>query len=166
MIGHQLKLIENYFSDEEAHICDNCGIVFTDQEKLSDHMKSFHQQTLFTCDICCQGFTNEKDCKEHENEHQPLKRYKPNTDEKEWTLMMYTCDICFKAFHDEENLKIHQQTHYLSILFHSTASTFKKRKVDVGQAKGTSVCIDLTQNGTNPRKEGGNIGNIKGKLSL
>ena len=74
-------------------------------------MKTSHQQTLFTCDICCQGFTNEKDCKEHENEHQPLKRYKPNTDEKELTLKMYTCDMCHKAFKDENIFKKHKEMH-------------------------------------------------------
>ena len=75
-------------------------------------MKSSHQQTeTITCDICCQVFTNEKDCKEHENEHQPLKRYKPNTDEKEWFLHVYTCDICHKAFKDENIFKKHKEMH-------------------------------------------------------
>ncbi|XP_053292333.1 zinc finger protein 79 [Pleuronectes platessa] len=87
--GRRKKDTATAQSSEIHHECSQCGMLFPNSERLSDHHRKSHP----VCSVCREQFSGILKLREHER--------------KEHGLLPYTCDFCPKRF----NHKAHRDLH-------------------------------------------------------
>ncbi|XP_040905404.1 zinc finger protein 23-like [Toxotes jaculatrix] len=76
-------------TSEAHHQCSQCGMLFPNSERLSDHQRKSHP----VCSVCGKLFTGILKLREHEI--------------KEHGLLPYTCDYCPKRFNHKAHCNLH-----------------------------------------------------------
>ncbi|XP_069394202.1 zinc finger protein 627-like isoform X3 [Paralichthys olivaceus] len=76
-------------SQEIHYECSQCGMLFPNSERLSDHHRKSHP----LCSVCREQFTGILKLREHES--------------KEHGLLPYTCDYCPKRFNHKAHRNLH-----------------------------------------------------------
>lgn len=106
-------------------ICSMCGKRFKWENGLKGHLKTHHDQNLFTCVKCPKSFITKADCIEHVKIHSEEKPYVCDVCGRRYVLResltrhyrvhdtktAYTCHVCGKAFAENISFKRHQTIH-------------------------------------------------------
>ncbi|XP_069686218.1 uncharacterized protein [Periplaneta americana] len=77
--------------------CVPCGMVFTEENNLYDHIRFSHRGQAFICSECGGHFNSKAALRGHLRSHRNLRHHK--------------CDICSKTFLDKQTLKEHAVSH-------------------------------------------------------
>ena len=116
-----------------VHICEFCGVIYTQKTNLNRHKKLKHNNEsnlVFTCELCDRTFTRNEDLKRHINNiHLDVK---------------HTCEVCGKTYNRADTLLHHKNTTH-------EAPPLKRKKLEqydntpVNEAAGPSTSQWSTQ---------------------
>lgn len=94
LTGHLWRL---HKIDMELYSCDKCDYKTFSLGKLNNIHKLIHSDLrAFVCEICCKGFKNTKQLRNHKATH------KEKSDK-----FTHVCEVCTKAFSDRRQLRVH-----------------------------------------------------------
>lgn len=94
----RLHLTRRHFPECKSYLCVDCGKMFETSNRLSDHIRSWHNREYrYECDICQRKFIHPASLRIHKSTHS--------------TVSPYSCDECGASFKNMIYLSHHKKIH-------------------------------------------------------